>query len=139
MGSTNPLQPLSNVEAASSEDSALASRQIQTLDSIKTTISEAKGTPVMLDFYADWCASCKVMEATTFKNAQVKNALNRFKVIKIDVTANNIHDKTIMNYFKVVAPPTFIFFNSQGKELINLKLVGESSAERFLRVLNQVK
>jgi thiol:disulfide interchange protein DsbD len=139
MGSTNPLQPLSNVEAASSEDSALASRQIQTLDSIKTTISEAKGTPVMLDFYADWCASCKVMEATTFKNAQVKNALNRFKVIKIDVTANNIHDRAIMNYFKVVAPPTFIFFNSQGKELINLKLVGESSAERFLRVLNQVK
>ena len=139
MGSTNPLQPLSNVEAASSEDTALTSRKIQTLDGIKTTIKEAKGTPVMLDFYADWCASCKVMEATTFKNAQVKNALNRFKVIKIDVTTNNIHDKAIMNYFKVVAPPTFVFFNSQGKELVNLKQVGESPAEKFLGVLNQVK
>ncbi len=139
MGSTNPLQPLSNVEAASQENPAFAVRHNQTLDSIETALSEAKGTPVMLDFYADWCASCKVMEATTFKNTQVKNTLNHFKIIKIDVTANNTNDKTIMNHFKVIAPPTFIFFNSQGKELVNLKLVGESSAERFLKVLNQIE
>ncbi|MCL9683944.1 protein-disulfide reductase DsbD [Legionella maioricensis] len=139
MGSTNPLQPLSNVEAASAESSALAPRQIQTLSGIKTALSEAKGTPVMLDFYADWCASCKVMEATTFKNAQVKNALSRFEIIRIDVTANNANDQAIMNHFKVVAPPTYIFFDSQGKELVHLKQVGESSAEKFLGVLNQVK
>lgn len=144
MGSTNPLQPLAlaNVQAASIENiapPAPSTRQTQTLNSIENTIAQSNGKPIMLDFYADWCASCKVMEATTFKDAQVKNALSHFEVIKIDLTANNANDKAIMNHFKIVAPPTFTFFNSQGKELTHLTLVGESSAEKFLKVLNQIK
>ncbi|BCA96453.1 thiol:disulfide interchange protein [Legionella antarctica] len=138
MGSANPLQPLSNLEADHKQP-AFSARPIQTLSGIKAAIREAKGTPVMLDFYADWCASCKFMEATTFKNKQVMSALESFKVIKIDVTANSTDNKSIMNHYKVIAPPTFVFFNSQGNELVNLKLVGESSAEKFLQILSQIK
>ena len=139
MGSTNPFQPLANLEAATIEESSLATKQTQTVASIESAIDQANGKPVMLDFYADWCASCKVMEGSTFKNKQVKAALSHFKVIKIDVTANDVNDKAVMNHFKVVAPPTFIFFDAQGKEIPNVKLVGENSAEQFLKLLKQVK
>ncbi len=139
MGSTNPLQPLTTVHAESSGSAPVHIIQNQTIKSINQAIGEAKDTPIMLDFYADWCASCKVMEATTFKNPSVKEALNHFKVIKIDVTANNANNKAIMNHFKVIAPPTFLFFDPHGKELNHLKLVGEVDAKKFLAVLKQVK
>ena len=139
LGSTNPLQPLANAQAATIEENALGTKKTYSLNELQKTMAEANGRPVMLDFYADWCASCKVMDTTTFKNSQVEKALSRFKVIKIDVTANSADDKALMEHFKVVAPPTFIFFDSQGKELAPLKVVGESSAEQFLKVLYQVK
>ncbi|KTD46486.1 thiol:disulfide interchange protein DsbD [Legionella quateirensis] len=138
MGSTNPLQPLANLQAATVTPDQHAMNQPKTLAAIKREIEQAKGTPVMLDFYADWCASCKIMEATTFQDPNVLEALNHFKIIKIDVTANDAENKAIMNEYKVVAPPTFVFFNSQGKELNEFKLVGESSATEFLHNLNQI-
>ncbi|WP_298628213.1 protein-disulfide reductase DsbD [uncultured Legionella sp.] len=139
MGSTNPLQPLANIQAATVTPAALQSNKPQTLASIKREINNAQGKPVMLDFYADWCASCKAMEATTFKDARVQEALSRFTVIKIDVTANNAENKAIMKEFKVVAPPTFIFFNAQGQQLNDSNLVGERSAKDFLHSLNHVE
>jgi thiol:disulfide interchange protein DsbD len=139
MGSINPIQPLANLEAATIETSSIDTNKTQTVESIESEIDQANGKPVMLDFYADWCVSCKVMETTTFKNKHVRTALSHFKVIKIDVTANNSNNKAIMDHFKVVAPPTFIFFDAQGKEIPNLKLVGESSAGPFLKILNQIR
>jgi thiol:disulfide interchange protein DsbD len=141
MGSTNPLQPLAlysthaNTMDMIEEDHAIP----YTLSGLIQGIKNAKGTPVMLDFYADWCASCKLMEATTLKNKKVRQALAHFKVIKVDLTANNAHDKDIMAYFHVVAPPMFLFFNAEGKALPDLTLVGESTVETFLRLLRQVR
>ena len=139
MGATNPLQPLANLQAASIDSPFSVPKEIQTLSTIENKIAQANGKPVMLDFYADWCASCKVMEQTTFKDPKVLSNLNHFKIIKIDVTANNTNNKEIMKHFKVVAPPTFIFFNAQGKELTHLKIVGENTAGQFLKVLHQVE
>ncbi|CEG58194.1 protein-disulfide reductase DsbD [Legionella fallonii] len=139
MGSTNPLQPLTSVHAESNTSIPVRITQKQTIESIEQAIAEAKDTPVMLDFYADWCASCKIMEATTLKNTSVKKALSHFNVIKIDVTDNNANNKAIMNHFKIIAPPTFLFFDSHGKELNRLKLVGEVDAKKFLSVLKQVE
>lgn len=136
MGATNPLQPLT-IQSASA--ASISPQQEQSLSTIKQAIANANGKPVMLDFYADWCTSCKVMEATTFKDPQVQKALARFVVIKIDVTANNAEHKALLNYFHVVAPPTFIFLDAQGKELNNHKLVGEVSANKFLKTLNQIE
>lgn len=139
MGSTNPLQPLANIPTASAATLVHQSNQRLTLERIKQEINNSQGKPVMLDFYADWCASCKIMEATTFQDARVQEALSHFKVIKIDITANDAENKTIMRDFSVIAPPAFIFFNAQGKQISDLNLVGESSADEFLHHLNQIK
>lgn len=134
MGATNPLQPLT-VQAA---NATTIQSQVQDLNAIKQKIADARGQPVMLDFYADWCTSCKVMEATTFKDQRIQEALARFMVIKIDVTANNANNKAILNYFHVVAPPTFLFIDEQGKEMNHFKLVGEVSTNKFLKTLKQI-
>lgn len=134
MGATNPLQPLT-VQAA---NATTIQSQVQDLETIKQKIADARGQPVMLDFYADWCTSCKVMEATTFKDQRIQEALARFMVIKIDVTANNTNNKAILNYFQVVAPPTFLFIDEQGKEMNHFKLVGEISTNKFLKTLKQI-
>lgn len=136
MGATSPLQPLKPIKARKTVHNQAP--QTHTLSSIQQMIADARGKPVMLDFYADWCASCKVMEATIFKDVQLQAALSRFKVIKIDVTANNNANKEILNYFQVVAPPTFLFINSQG-ELNDLKLVGEVSTNKFLQSVDQIQ
>lgn len=140
MGATNPLQPLTTAQSANAApiNTAIKTQPEQTLSSIKNALTEAKGNPVMLDFYADWCTSCKVMDATTFQDPRVQEALARFTVIKIDVTANTAEHKAILNYFHVVAPPTFIFFDAQGKELNKLKLVGEVATNKFLKIVQQI-
>ena len=135
-GSTNPLQPLLNTEQVAGI--AAQSSQELTLAEIKQRIQAARGTPIMLDFYADWCTSCKVMEATTLKDSAVLQALSNYRVIKIDVTKNNANSKEIMEFFDVVAPPTFIFFSAQGRQLEELNQVGELSASELLAILNKV-
>ncbi|ARB92172.1 protein-disulfide reductase DsbD [Legionella longbeachae] len=137
MGATNPLQPLTNAYTANAP--AVKTQQTLNLSDIKQAILEAQGKPIILDFYADWCHSCKVMEATTFKDPQVQDALTRFKVIKIDVTTQNSENKAILTYFDVVAPPTFVFFNTKGAEINQFKLVGEISTDKFLKTLNQIQ
>lgn len=136
MGSTNPLQPLSSLQAAKALPPPVT--QQLSLNQVKQMIEENKGRPIMLDFYADWCVACKVMDASTFKNPTVQRALGDFKIIKIDLTRYNAEDKALMNYFKIIAPPTFIFFNAKGKQLESLRVVGERSAEEFLSILKAV-
>lgn len=137
-GSTNPLFPLLSVHAESLANSSFKAQKM-TLEEVNQAIVEADGKPVMLDFYADWCASCKVMDATTFQDPQVLAALSRFKVIKIDVTKNDSNNKNLMRHFNVIAPPTFLFFDNQGRALSGLTQVGELAAPEFLSTLNQVQ
>ena len=135
-GATNPLQPLTTAQITRISTASTAHEH--SLSSLKQEISDARGKPVMLDFYADWCNACKVMDATTLKDPQIQKILNHFTVIKVDVTANSANNKAILNYFGVVAPPTFVFFNAQGQQMDELKLVGERSVDEFLTTLNQI-
>ena len=139
-GASNPLQPLASLQAATIPASTATTsiKTVTTLDQVQAAMAQAKGKPVMLDFYADWCASCKVMEATTLKNPAVVDALSHFVVIKVDVTENSTEAQNVMSHFNVVAPPTYLFFNAQGEELKPVTVVGESSASEFLDVLQQV-
>lgn len=137
MGATNPLQPLTTAQLQTSTP-LIQTQKRQSLSDIKQLISSSQDKPIMLDFYADWCNSCKVMEAITFKDPQVQETLAQFEVIKIDVTAQSAENKAILNYFHVIAPPTFIFLNTNGKELTQFKLVGEVSADKFLKTLKSV-
>ncbi len=139
MGASDPLKPLALLKGRMTNTLKSNKQNHQTLTAIKQEIQAAQGTPIMLDFYADWCTSCKVMEATTFQNAQVNNLLNQFKWIKIDVTQNNHENQKIMHYFNVIAPPSFLFFNEQGEPLNQLKTVGEVSTAEFIQILEKAK
>lgn len=137
MGKTDPFKPLAPIMMTGTT-SALEQEKITNLPSLETALNEAKGKPVMLDFYADWCASCKEMESTTFKNPQLREKLNDWVIIKVDVTANTKEAKALLQQFNVIAPPTFLFFNKDGKELSNLRLVGEISAPNFIKQLAKI-
>jgi thiol:disulfide interchange protein DsbD len=95
----------------------------------------APGRPVMLDFYADWCVSCKEMEAFTFSDARVKAKFERMLLLQVDVTANTAEDKALLKRFSLFGPPGIVFFDAQGRELRGLRVIGYQNAERFLKTL----
>ncbi|HUK04021.1 MAG TPA: protein-disulfide reductase DsbD [Burkholderiales bacterium] len=97
---------------------------------------QSPGRPVMLDFYADWCVSCKEMEAFTFSEAQVKPRLDRMLLLQADVTGNTDEHKALLKRFHLFGPPGIIFFDAQGRELEGLRVIGFQSAERFLKTLD---
>lgn len=138
MGTTNPLQPLRGFQL-SNQPVSVHDETIKSLSHLKTALANARGKPIMIDFYADWCASCKIMENTLFKDPRVENALKNFVVLKIDVTANKAQAKALLDQFNVVAPPTFLFLNRRGLEQANLRMVGETTTTHFLFQLNQAQ
>jgi thiol:disulfide interchange protein DsbD len=93
------------------------------------------GKLVMLDFYADWCVSCKEMEAFTFSDARVKAKLDRMLLLQADVTANTTEHKALLRRFSLFGPPGIIFFDAQGREIRGLRVIGYQNAERFLKTL----
>jgi len=95
----------------------------------------APGRPVMLDFYADWCVSCKEMEALTFSDPRVKAKLDRMLLLQADVTANSDAHKELLRRFRLFGPPGIIFFDENGKEIRGLRVIGYQDAERFLKTL----
>jgi len=95
----------------------------------------APGRPVMLDFYADWCVSCKEMEAFTFSDARVRAKMKGLLLLQADVTANNDADKALLKRFALFGPPGIIFFDGQGREIKGLRVIGYQNAERFLQTL----
>ena len=85
---------------------------------------KAPGKPVMLDFYADWCVSCKEMEAFTFSDPKVRAQLDRMLLLQVDVTANNEADKALLKRFSLFGPPGIIFFDAEGREIKGLRVIG---------------
>jgi thiol:disulfide interchange protein DsbD len=97
---------------------------------------KAPGKPVMLDFYADWCVSCKEMEAFTFSDPRVRAQLDGMLLLQADVTASNESDRALLKRFSLFGPPGIIFFDPQGREIRGLRVVGFQNAERFLKTLS---
>jgi len=119
-GSRDPLQPLGFLRSAGTLDARLA----------------AADKPVLLDFYADWCVSCKEMEKYTFSDARVAAQMRRMTLLQVDVTANTDEDKALLKRFNLFGPPGIIFFDRQGQERQGLRVVGYQPADRFIKVLN---
>jgi thiol:disulfide interchange protein DsbD len=136
-GSRDPLQPLDRLSAgtggAAAEEHALAFQRIKTVDDLERAVASATaaGKPVMLDFYADWCVSCKEMDRFTFTDAAVQAALAGAVLLQADVTANDDADKALLARFEIFGPPTIAFFGADGVERKNFRLVGFSPAPRF--------
>ena len=112
---------------------------IKSVADLDAHIANARGKSVMLDFYADWCVSCKEMEKLTFSNSEVQQSLKNIVVLQADVTANSEDDKALLKRFGLFGPPGILFFNAQGQELKNLKVIGFQNAEKFLITTNKLK
>lgn len=102
-------------------------------------LAKAQKTPVLLDFYAEWCEPCVVMDKKVFALAQVKDALSRFVLLRVDLTQNTPSDGEMLKYFGVIAPPTLLFFNPLGQEENANRIVGELDVNEFLMRLNTFK
>jgi len=138
-GSNDLLQPLRGVgagagSAAAAKQDTLAFHRIKSLADVNRELATAKaaGKPAMLDFYADWCVSCKEMERYTFSKPEVQRALADFVLLQADVTANDDVDQTLMQHFHIVGPPDTLFFGADGSAKPALQLAGFEEADQFL-------
>ena len=93
---------------------------------------------VMLDFYADWCISCKEMEVNTFANSEISKQLKQLVLVQADVTANSPESQALLKKFGLYGPPGILFFNQNSEELKDQRVVGYMSPERFMERLKQV-
>jgi thiol:disulfide interchange protein DsbD len=145
MGAKDPLQPLQkfgmgSIAGATAGDAhALPFKPIKSLADLEreVTTANSQGKTVMVDFYADWCISCKEFEKYTFSDSGVQAALANTVMLQADVTANDETDKALLKHFKLIGPPTILFFNKQGKELDKRRVVGFMKAEEFKNHIQQ--
>jgi thiol:disulfide interchange protein DsbD len=100
--------------------------------------AKAENKPVMLDYYADWCISCKEMEAITFTNPEVAKAMSRFVLVQADVTINSQQSQALLKQFSLYGPPAILFFNGAGDEQKSLRVVGFMAPSRFLERLQEL-
>lgn len=141
-GASDPLRPLSAFHASPSTTSAQHTEQdfmarfapVSSLDDLQRQVDVASdaGRWTLVDFYADWCVSCKVIEKEVFGNPEVQAALADVSLLRPDVTRNNAADKTLMQEFGIIGPPTLLLIGPDGEERRAQRIIGELSAEEFM-------
>ena len=142
-GGQSVLQPLLHIRSAQAEGlpgagtvthTGLKFERIANVEALDAALTQAqqKGQTVMLDFYADWCVSCKEFESFTFSNAEVQKRLGPVRLLQADVTANNAADKALLKRFNLFGPPGIVFFDGAAQAKIVHKVVGYQNAADFL-------
>ncbi len=140
MGNTNPLKPLQGLQAAAPQaQTNLVFRAIHSLDELDNSLQQAalRQQWVLVDFYADWCISCKEMERYTFADAQVKKHLANFVLLRADVTKNSADDLALLKQFDLIGPPAILFFDPKRQEHPELRVIGYQDAESFITHLQK--
>ncbi|MEV3811880.1 protein-disulfide reductase DsbD [Aeromonas allosaccharophila] len=112
--------------------------RIKTLDDLKVQLAAARGKPVLLDLYADWCVACKEFEHKTFSDPAVRERFGQMVLLQADVTANDDADIELLNSLNVLGLPTLIFFDREGKELTGQRVTGFMGPAEFLDHLDRV-
>lgn len=137
-GSNNLFQPLKGLSSLANYEATAATTQalfqpIKGIDGLEQALASARSQnkPLMLDFYADWCVSCKEMEHLTFADPKVRQTLSQAILVQADVTANDSEDRALLKRFGIFGPPAILFFDHQGQERKPYRVVGFMSAEKF--------
>ena len=143
-GATDPLRPLQPLSQRYSGTTSAANHPVfipvASSDALDNLLAKSgqSGKPLMLDFYADWCVSCKEMEKFTFADPAVAAMMEKFTVVQADVTQNNDNDKALLARFGLFGPPAILFFQPDGKEAKTFRVMGYMKADPFASVLSQV-
>jgi len=135
-GQGDPLRPLPG-PVANSASAAPASNRWQTITTagqLDQALAQAKqaGKPLVLDWYADWCISCKVIEHDVLTDPQVVSRLAGYQQVRFDVTNSNAEQRALLNRYKLFGPPALVFFAPDGSEIADAKVIGETDAAGFL-------
>ncbi|MBN7287709.1 MULTISPECIES: protein-disulfide reductase DsbD [Campylobacter] len=136
LGSRDALSPLSGLNFTSFDQAQLNFRSVKNLNELKDLIKNAD-KPVMVDFYADWCASCKEIEKITFKDSAVAGKLGDFTLVRVDVTQSGEQNDAMLREFGLIDPPALLFFKG-GEELKPLRTIGFISPEKFLEKISKI-
>ena len=129
--SVRPLQDWAFGTLAGQTQAHLNFIQIKNVDDLNRALAQAKGKPVMLDLYADWCVACKEFEKYTFSDPLVQHALSDTVLLQANVTANSAQDKALLKQLNVLGLPTILFFNEQGEEQPTQRVTGFMDATTF--------
>jgi thiol:disulfide interchange protein DsbD len=136
-GSRDPLRPLAGLLGGqASVHAPVPWSRIASAGELDERL-RAPGKLVMLDFYADWCVSCKEMENFTFSDPRVRARLDGMLLLQADVTANSESHRALLKRFSLFGPPGIVFFDERGREIKGLRVIGFQSAERFLKTLDR--
>jgi len=136
-GAKDILRPLGALGGAT-QSVSLQWTRIKDINELDERIHAAQGKLVVLDFYADWCTSCKEMERDTFSNAAVQAKLSNAVLLQADVTANNAADKALLKRYALFGPPATLFFAARGEERQDARVLGYQDAEQFLATLQKL-
>jgi len=131
------FRPLAQLTGAAKQAQGLKFQRVKNNAELDQAISNARGRYVMLDFYADWCVSCKEMELFTFSHSEVQARLKDVQLLRADVTANNADDAALLKRFDLFGPPGILFFDKQGNA-IKTRVIGYQNPDTFLATLNSV-
>ncbi|HSD61842.1 MAG TPA: protein-disulfide reductase DsbD [Burkholderiales bacterium] len=138
-GGRDVLQPLSALRIASAgtggEAPHLKFERVHSVAELESRVAQAAGRYVMLDFYADWCVSCKEMERFTFSDPRIQAKLRDVVLLQADVTASTPEDLALLKRFGLFGPPGILFFDRQGREVPDVRVIGYLEPERFLKTL----
>ncbi|MCA1245940.1 protein-disulfide reductase DsbD [Massilia sp. MS-15] len=134
-GGSDPLAPFATAEA----HGETPFQRVRSVDELDAILASSPGKTVMLDFYADWCVSCKEMERFTFSDPRVQERFGQMLLLQADVSANNAADQALLKRFGLFGPPGIIFFGADGRELGGTRVIGYEDADAFLASLRKAE
>lgn len=135
-GGRDAWSPLAHLRGETHAKTAFT--RVRSVAELDAALAQAGGRRVLLDFYADWCVSCIEMEKLTFTDPAVKAELDRMLLLQADVTANNADDKALLKRFGLFGPPGILFFDPQGKEIPDARVIGFQPVPKFLETLRKL-
>ncbi|HEU4373846.1 MAG TPA: protein-disulfide reductase DsbD [Telluria sp.] len=138
-GGRDPLAPLAHLGTGAQQAQGAHFTRVKTIAQLDAALAQTGGKTALLDFYADWCVSCKEMEKLTFIAPAVKARLADTVLLQVDVTANDADDKAMLKRFNLFGPPGIILFDAHGQEIPDSRVIGYQDAQKFTASLARLK